>query len=97
MSTAAQEAPAPAERSRPLWHRILLWAVIVFVIAAAANLLGWDLRGWFHSLWKTITTISIWSLLAAIAFMIVQTTATAYAWYSILHFVAIPQPWSKVA
>ena len=86
MTAAAQEAPAPAEKSRPLWRRIVLWAVIVFVIAAAANLLGWDIRGWFHSLWKTITTISVGSLIAAIAFMILQTTATAYAWYSILRF-----------
>src|SRR5690349_24804318 len=65
---------------------MLLWAVIVFVIVAAANLLGWDIRGWFHQLWKTITTISVGSLIAAIACMVVQTTATAYAWYSILHF-----------
>ena len=86
MTAAAQEAPAPAEKSRPLWRRILFWAVIVFVIAAAANLLGWDIRGWFHSLWKTITTISIASLIAAIVLMIVQTTATAFAWYSILRF-----------
>ena len=86
MTTTAQEAPTPAARSRPLWRRILLWALIVVVIGAAANLLGWDLRGWFHNLWNTITTISVGSLLAAIALMIVQTTATAYAWYSILHF-----------
>jgi uncharacterized membrane protein YbhN (UPF0104 family) len=86
MTTTAQEAPAPAQRSRPLWFRIFLWAVIVFVIAAAANLLGWDLRGWFHDLWQTITTISVGSLIAAIALMALQTSATAYAWYSILHF-----------
>jgi uncharacterized membrane protein YbhN (UPF0104 family) len=86
MSAAAQEAPAPAARSRPLWYRLLLWAVIVFVIAAAANLLGWDLRGWFHDLWKTMTSISAVSLIAAIVLMIVQTSATAFAWYSILRF-----------
>jgi uncharacterized membrane protein YbhN (UPF0104 family) len=86
VTAAAQEAPTPAHRGRPLWHRIVLWAVIVFVIAAAADLLGWDLRGWFHSLWQTITSISVGSLIAAIALMIVQTTATAFAWYSILHF-----------
>ncbi len=86
MTAAAQEAPAPAEKPRPLWRRIVFWAVIVFVIAAAANLLGWDIRSWFHSLWNTITTISVGSLIAAIALMIVQTTATAYAWYSILRF-----------
>jgi uncharacterized membrane protein YbhN (UPF0104 family) len=65
---------------------MVMWAVVIFVIAAAANLLGWDISGWFHSLWKTITTISVGSLIAAIGLMIVQTTATAYAWYSILHF-----------
>jgi uncharacterized membrane protein YbhN (UPF0104 family) len=87
MTAAAQEAPAPVkERARPLWRRLLLWAVIVFVIVAAANLLGWDIRGWFHKLWDTITTISVGSLIAAIALMILQTTATAYAWYSILHY-----------
>ena len=63
-----------------------MWALIVVVIGAAANLLGWDLRGWFHELWNTVTTISAASLVGAIACMIVQTTATAYAWYSILHF-----------
>src|SRR3954463_5533289 len=65
MTPAAQDAPTPATRARPLWWRFLLWAVMVFVIGAAADLLGWDLRGWFHSLWETITTISIGSPLAA--------------------------------
>jgi uncharacterized membrane protein YbhN (UPF0104 family) len=86
MTAAAQEAPTPAGRPRPLWRRMVVWALIVVVIGAAANLLGWDLRGWFHDLWQTMTTISVGSLIAAIACMIVQTSATAYAWYSILHF-----------
>jgi glycosyltransferase 2 family protein len=86
MTATAQEAPAPAARSRPLWRRLVLWALIVFVIGAAANLLGWDLRGWFHKLWQTITTISAASLIAAIACMVVQTSATAFAWYSILRY-----------
>lgn len=68
------------------WSRLLHWLLILLVIAAAANLLGWDIRGWFSSLWDTITTISAASLVAAILCMVVQTTATAYAWYSILHF-----------
>jgi uncharacterized membrane protein YbhN (UPF0104 family) len=86
VTTAAQEAPAPTKRPRPLWARIALWVVIVFVIGAVADLLGWDIRSWFHSLWNTITSISVGSLLAAIGLMIVQTTATAFAWYSILHY-----------
>jgi uncharacterized membrane protein YbhN (UPF0104 family) len=85
MSAAAVET-APAKPPRPLWRRILWWALLVVVIGAAANLLGWDLRGWFHSLWDTVTSISAASLLAAIALMVVQTTATAFAWYSILHY-----------
>lgn len=87
MTTAAQEAPAPvAKRPRPLWLRLIMYALIVVVIGAAANLLGWDIRGWFHSLWSTITTISVGSLIAAIVLMSLQTTATAFAWYSILRF-----------
>jgi glycosyltransferase 2 family protein len=86
MTAAAQEAPIPAAEPRPLWRRIVFWAVIVFVIVAAANLLGWDIRGWFHQLWKTMTTISVGSLIAAIVLMIVQTSATAFAWYSILRY-----------
>jgi glycosyltransferase 2 family protein len=92
VTTAARETPTPAARSRPLWRRLVLWAVIVFVIAAAADLLGWDIRGWFHSLWSTITTISVGSLIAAIALMIVQTSATAFAWYSILRFAYPERP-----
>jgi uncharacterized membrane protein YbhN (UPF0104 family) len=86
MTVAAQDAPTPAKRPRPLWWRIIMWTLIVVVIAAAANLLGWDIRGWFHSLWKTITTISVGSLIAAVALMTLQTSATAYAWYSILRY-----------
>ena len=86
MTAAAQDTPTPAARSKPLWHRMVMWALIVVVIGAAANLLGWDLRSWFHNLWNTVTTISVGSLIAAIALMIVQTTATAFAWFSILRF-----------
>ena len=86
MTTTVEEAPTPAKRPRPLWWRIVMWTLIIVVIVAAANLLGWDIRGWFHNLWKTMTTISVGSLIAAIVLMVVQTTATAYAWYSILHF-----------
>jgi uncharacterized membrane protein YbhN (UPF0104 family) len=88
LTTAADETAAarPKKAPRPLWWRIVMWALIVVVIGAFANLVGWDLRSWFHDLWKTITSISVASLLAAIGCMIVQTTATAYAWYSILHF-----------
>jgi uncharacterized membrane protein YbhN (UPF0104 family) len=87
VTAAAQEGVAPATKPpQPLWRRIVFWALMVVVFGAAANLLGWDIRGWFHSLWSTVTTISAGSLIAAILLMIVQTTATAFAWFSILRF-----------
>ena len=87
MTVAAQETPAaPASPPRPRWRRLVMWGLIIVVGGAAANLLGWDIRGWFSDLWDTITTISAASLVAAICLMSVQTTATAFAWYSILHF-----------
>lgn len=86
MTTAAREAPAPEARTRLHWRRLIAWALIVVVVGAAASLLGWDIRGWFRDLWDTITTISAASLIAAIALMIVQTSSTAFAWFSILHF-----------
>jgi uncharacterized membrane protein YbhN (UPF0104 family) len=87
VTAAAHDGAAPAAKPRrPLWRRIVLWTLIVVIFGAAANLLGWDIRGWFHSLWSTVTTISAGSLIAAICLMIVQTTATAFAWFSILKF-----------
>ena len=68
------------------WKRWLLAALVLVVIGAAANLLGWDIRGWFSDLWDTVTGISLASLLAALAFKTLQTTLTAFAWYSILRF-----------
>ena len=89
-TTAGDGAPSAAAPSagppRPLWRRLLFGALLVVLIGAVSNLLGWDLKSWFQSLWDTMTSISVVSLLGAIGCMIVQTTATAYAWYSILHF-----------
>ncbi len=75
-----------AKPRRPLWWRVIMWTLIVVVIGALADLLGWNIKGWFHTLWQTITTISIGSLIAGIALMVVQTSTTAYAWYAILKF-----------
>ena len=52
MTTAAHDGSAPTTKPRPLWLRLVMYALLVVVIGAAANLLGWDIRGWFHSLWE---------------------------------------------
>ena len=69
---------------RPSWRRFLFGSLVLIVLGALANLLGWDIRGWFEELWDAVTTISVEHVLAACLLLSVQTTATAYAWYSIL-------------
>ena len=67
-------------------RRLVVGAAAIIVIGAFANLLGWDIRGWFSELWDTITQISGEYLVAAVVLKTVQTAATAYGWYSILRF-----------
>jgi uncharacterized membrane protein YbhN (UPF0104 family) len=59
---------------------------VVLVLGAAANLLGWDISGWFSALWDTISSISRAYLIGGVALVTLQTTATAFAWYSILRY-----------
>jgi uncharacterized membrane protein YbhN (UPF0104 family) len=83
MSEAAATV-APKQGRNFHVRRVLTGALVLVVIGAAANLLGWDIRGWLDELWDTITGISIGYLIAAVALKTVQTTATAFAWYAIL-------------
>jgi uncharacterized membrane protein YbhN (UPF0104 family) len=85
MTVAAPIAPVTAKRRFNI-RRLLLFILIVLVIGAAANLLGWDLRGWFSNLWDTISEISLGYLVAGVTLKTVQTSLTAFGWYSILRF-----------
>ncbi len=80
-----EQATIPAHR-RIHPRRILIGALVIVVIGAAATLAGWDIVGWFKDIWDTLTSISLGYLVAGIALMTVQTTATAFAWYSILRY-----------
>jgi len=87
MSTASTAAPtAPVAGRHFHWMRWLIGALLIVVIGAAANLLGWDIAGWFENLWDVISSISLEYLLAATALKTVQTMAAAFAYYSILRF-----------
>jgi len=80
-------APAiAAEQKGVRWKRLLVGGVVVLVIGAAANLLGWDISGWFSDVWDTINDISAAYLIAGVAFKTIQTSLTAFGWYSILKF-----------
>jgi len=81
---------APAVESSPKrrfnWRRVVTGAAVILVIGAAAQLLGWDIRSWLSDFWDTISEISAWYLVGGVALKTVQTTLTAFAWYSILRF-----------
>ena len=65
---------------------MLIGLLVLVVIGCVATLLGWNVSGWIKHVWNTITSISLGYLLVAIALITLQTTTTAYAWYSILRF-----------
>jgi uncharacterized membrane protein YbhN (UPF0104 family) len=78
--------PGRGRRIRLHPHRILIIALVIVVIGAAATLFGWDIGGWLKHLWRAVTAISLGYLLAGIVLISLQTTTTAYAWYSILRY-----------
>ena len=82
---ASSHAVAPAHGHIHL-RRLLIGALALIVLGAAATLFGWDISDWLTHVWNTVTSISIGYLLAAIALISLQTTTTAFAWYSILRF-----------
>ena len=84
MSTA--DVTAGATRAKNRIRTIVIWVVVLIVFAALADLLGWDIRGWLKSVWDTMTGISTAALVGSILVKTLQTTATAFAWYSILRF-----------
>ena len=87
-TSAGAEAPPSGATSkrRPRWLRLLIWALGIVVAGALADLLGWNIHGWFSSLWNSMTGISAGYLVAGVVAITIQTVATAYAWYSILRF-----------
>jgi len=85
MTTATATGPT-AVMKRVRWKRLLGLGLVILVIGAFADLLGWDISGWLGDVWDTITSISAVELVVATVLKTLQTTATAYAWYSILKY-----------
>jgi uncharacterized membrane protein YbhN (UPF0104 family) len=73
-------------REKPNLRSLLITVLVIVMVGAAATLFGWDLVGWLEKVWDTITTISIGYLVAGIVLITIQTTAAAFAWYSILRY-----------
>ncbi len=83
MTTSAETVEA--EPGHPV-RRILIILGVVLCGAAFAELVGGDLRDWFSDLWDTLTSISVEYVVAAVLAVTLQTTATAFAWFSILRY-----------
>jgi uncharacterized membrane protein YbhN (UPF0104 family) len=66
--------------------RIVIIVAWIVAASAFANLVGWDIRGWCEELWDTITGISREYVIAGVILQTIKTTATAYAWYTILRY-----------
>jgi uncharacterized membrane protein YbhN (UPF0104 family) len=84
--TAVPAVQKPKPRVRIYGRRILIGALVIVVVAAFANLLGWDILSWLEEVWDTMTSITVQSLIAAIVLKTLQTGLTAFGWYWILRF-----------
>ncbi len=98
--TAAMVPAGPTAGTPRQFHvrRVVAGLLALLVAGALAELLGWDLVGWFEQLWDAITGISPAYVIAGCAAGFVQTTATAYGWWAILRygFSDAEVPWRRI-
>lgn len=66
------------------------FALALVVVGAVANLLGWDIPGWFEHLWRVASGVSPIYLLAGITLITLQTVTMSFAYLRILRY-AYPQ------
>jgi uncharacterized membrane protein YbhN (UPF0104 family) len=93
--------PVPAEPPHRRWlpfgdrsrstrlAKVLAWLAAIALVLVVFELLGVDVLGWFSKLWDALNGIGLGYLLAGWTLQTVQTTLTAFGWYSILA-VAFP-------
>jgi uncharacterized membrane protein YbhN (UPF0104 family) len=84
--TEAAAAPLTERPRRPHLRRLAIGALVIVVAGAFANLVGWDISGWFSDLWHTMSDISVGYLVAAVVLKTLQTSLTAFSWYAILRY-----------
>jgi uncharacterized membrane protein YbhN (UPF0104 family) len=79
-------SPVVPEHPRRRILRIAAWVVGTLVVIGLLHLAGIDVRGWFASLWDTVTEISIGYVILGCVLQGAQTTLTALGWYGILRY-----------
>jgi uncharacterized membrane protein YbhN (UPF0104 family) len=83
-------APATRPGRQVHWKHRLGFVLALVVAGSVANLLGWDIPGWFQRLWDVISGISPVYLLGGIALITLQAVMMSFAYLRILRF-AYPQ------
>ena len=86
----------PSRRRRLV--KVLAWLGAIGVAVAVLELLGVDVAGWFSDTWDALTGIGLGYLAAGWTLQTLQTTLTAFAWYSILRaaYPLAPLPYRQV-
>jgi uncharacterized membrane protein YbhN (UPF0104 family) len=83
----ATEETLPQPPTRRLRvRRLAIVASVLVVLGAAASLFGWEIGVWLEHLWNTITSLSLATILGAVALVTLQTVATSFAWFTILRY-----------
>jgi uncharacterized membrane protein YbhN (UPF0104 family) len=85
-SSLGETVAGPVPPQRGPVKRIVIIVAWLVAAAAFANLVGWDIRGWCEEVWDTIAGISRQYVIAGILLQTLKTTATAFAWYTILRY-----------
>jgi uncharacterized membrane protein YbhN (UPF0104 family) len=93
--TAESVTPLHNERLHRL-GKIAAWIAGVAIVVVALQLLGFDITGWLHSLWKQIRAVPAKYVVAALIFQTGQTVLTGLSYYGILR-AAYPGEVSKRA
>jgi uncharacterized membrane protein YbhN (UPF0104 family) len=76
----------------------VVWLAAIVLVVVVLQLLGVDVAGWFSDLWDALTGIGFGYLVAGWTLQTVQTTLTAFGWYSILRaaYPRVPAPYRQV-
>ena len=81
MTTATAAVTPFDDRSRrSRLVKIGAWLVGIAVVLAVCHVVGFEVLGWFESLWETIRELPAQYIVGGLALQTVQTTLTAYAW-----------------
>ena len=74
--------------------KIALWLVGIAVVLVVCHVGGFDVLGWFSSVWDTMKEIAPIYIVAGVFFQTIQTTLTALA-LNVIVLYALTVRWSE--